>query len=79
MRAIFAFTLQLDFFQACNFVRMLMNHKKFNFTQIPDKTNDVISLKSPRTMILGHIGPFLRDGDFLQKIQRCHTQLHMDC
>ena len=56
-----------------------MNHKKFNFTQIPDKTNDVISLKSPRTMILGHIGPFLRDGDFLQKIQRCHTQLHMDC
>ena len=25
---------------------MLMNHKIFHFTQIPDKTNDVIFLKS---------------------------------
>ena len=29
---------------------MLMNHKNFHFTQIPDKTNDGIFLKSPETM-----------------------------
>ena len=31
-----------------------MNHKNFNFTQIPDKTNDEIFLKSPKAMFLGH-------------------------
>ena len=30
---------------------MLMNHKK---SQIPDKTNDAIFLKSPKTLFLGH-------------------------
>ena len=30
--------------------RMLINHKNFHFTQIPDKTNNVIFLKSPKTM-----------------------------
>ena len=33
---------------------MLMNHKNFHFTQILDKTNDEIFLKSPKTMFLGH-------------------------
>ena len=37
-----------DFSQACSFRRMLMKHKSFHFTQIPDKTNDVIFLKSPK-------------------------------
>ena len=37
---------------------MLMNHKNFHFTRIPDKTNDVIFLKSPQTLFLGHFGPF---------------------
>ena len=37
---------------------MLMNHKNFHFTQIPDKTNDVILLKYPKTMFLGHFWPF---------------------
>ena len=32
---------------------MLMNHKNFRFTQIPDKTNDMF-LKSPKTLFLGH-------------------------
>ena len=32
---------------------MLMNHKNFRFTQIPDKTN-VIFLKGPKTLFLGH-------------------------
>ena len=35
---------------------MLMNHHIFHFTQIPDKTNEVIFLKSPKTMFFG---PFL--------------------
>ena len=38
--------------------RMLINHKNFHFTQIPDKTNDMIFLKSPKTMFLGHFWPF---------------------
>ena len=59
-----------DFSQACSFCRMLMNHKNFHFTQIPDKTNDAIFLKSPKTMFLGH---FLPDGDLFQKIRLCHT------
>ena len=59
---------------------MLMNHKNFHFTQIPDKTNNVIFLKSPKTMfwaIFDHFWSFLLDGDFFQKIQLCHTQLYM--
>ena len=27
-----------------------MNHKNFDFTQIPDKPNDAIFLNSPKTM-----------------------------
>ena len=27
-----------------------MNHNNFQFTQIPDKTNDMIFLKSPETI-----------------------------
>ena len=63
-----AITWEPDFSQACSFRRMLMNHKNFHFTQIPDKTNDVIFLKSPKAMFLGHFWPFLPDGDFFQKI-----------
>ena len=71
LRTIFAFTWELDFSQTCSFLRMLMNHK--NFTQIPDKTNDMSFLKSPKTMFLGHFWSFLPDRDFFQKIQLCHT------
>ena len=49
-----AITWEPDFSQACSFCRMLMNHKKFHFTQIPEKTNDMIFLKSPKTTFLGH-------------------------
>ena len=38
---------------------MLMNHKNSRFTAIPDKTHDTIFLKSPKTVFLGHFGPFL--------------------
>ena len=60
-------TWELDFSQAYNFPRMLMDHKNFNFTQTPDKTNDVILLKSPKTIFLGRFWPFLPYGDFFRK------------
>ena len=56
---------------------MFMNHKNFYFRQIPDKSNDVISLKSPKTMFLDHFWSFLPDEDFFQKIRLCHTKLDM--
>ena len=71
-------TWELDFSQAFSFRRMLMKHKNFDFTQIPDKTNDVIFLKSPKTNFFGHFWPFLPDGDFFQKIHLCHTQQYID-
>ena len=46
-----------------------MNHKNFDFTQIPDNTNDMIFLKGPKTMFLVHFWPFLPDEDFSQKVQ----------
>ena len=54
-----AITWELDFSQARSFHRMLMNHKTFHFTQIPYKANDVIFLKSPKTVFLDHFWPFL--------------------
>ena len=33
-----AIAWESDFSQACSFRRILMNHKNFHFTQIPDKT-----------------------------------------
>ena len=60
-------TWELDFSQACSFRRMLMNHKNFDFTQIPDKTNIVIFLKSHKTMFLGHFWQFSPNGDFFPK------------
>ena len=37
----------------------LINHKNFHFTQIPDKTNDMVFLKSPKIMFWEHFWPFL--------------------
>ena len=51
---------------------MLMNHKNFRYTQIPDKTNAMISLESSKTVF----GPFLPDGDVYQKLQLCHTTVY---
>ena len=59
---------------------MLINHKNFHFTQIPDKTKDVIFLKVQKTMFLGifyNFWSFLPDVDFFQIIRLCHTQLYM--
>ena len=54
-----AVTWEPDFSRVCSFRRMLMNHKNFHFTQIRDKTNDILFLKSPETMFLSHFWPFL--------------------
>ena len=65
-----AITWELYFFQACSFRRMLMNHKNFHFTQKSDKTNDVILLKSTKTMLWGQSWPFLfifARGNFFKK------------
>ena len=66
-------TWELDFFQACSFYRILMDHKNFDFR---DKTNDIIFLKSPKTMFLGNFWPFLPNGDFFQEIQLSHTTIY---
>ena len=56
---------------------MLMNHKNFDFTQIPDKTNDVIFLKIPKIKFLAHFWPFLPDGDFFpKKSALSHTTIY---
>ena len=38
---------------------MLMNHKNYHFTQIPDKINDMIFLKSPKTLFWGYFWSIL--------------------
>ena len=52
-----ALTWEPDFSQARSFCRMLINHKNFHFTQIPDKTNIVMFLNGSKTMFLGHFWP----------------------
>ena len=70
-----AVTEELDFSQAGSFCRMLMNHNNLHFRKIPDKTNDVIFLKSSKTMFLGNFRSFLTNENIFQKIRLCHTQL----
>ena len=65
-------TWEPGFSQACSFCRMLMNQRKFHFTQIPDKTNDVTFLKSPLLTIFGIFAQWA----FFPKKSGCHTQLY---
>ena len=68
-------TWEPGFSQACSFRRLLMSLTNFYLTQIPDKNNDMIFLKSPKTLFLAifdQFWSFLLDGDFFQKIQLCH-------
>ena len=53
-----AINLELGFSQASSFDRILMTHKNFHFTSSPNKSNDKIFLKGPKTL------SFLPDGDF---------------
>ena len=52
-------TWELDFSRACSFRTILMNHNNFRFARIPDKNNNVIFLKSPKTLFFGYFWPFL--------------------
>ena len=72
-----AITWEADFSQACSLHKMLMSHKNFRFTQIPNETSDMIFLKSPITLFLGDFWPFLPRGYFFQKIWLFHKQLYM--
>ena len=68
-------TWESGFSQACSFHRMLMKLKNFHLTQIPDKTNDMIFLKSPKILfwvIFYHFWSFLPNRDVFQKIQLSH-------
>ena len=69
-----------DFPQACSFCRKLMNHKNFPFTQILDKTNDMIFLKSPKTLFFGHFWSFLvifaQWGFFPKNLALSHVTIH---
>ena len=55
------------FSQACSFCRMLMNQKNFHFTKIPDKTNDVIFLESPKPCFWATFDHFCPMGIFSKK------------
>ena len=57
--AFLAISWEPDFSQACSLCRMLRDHKNFHFIPIPGKTIDLIFLKSPKTLFLGHFWPFL--------------------
>ena len=65
-----AITWEPDFSQACSFRRILMNHKNFPFTPIPDKINDLVFLKRQKSVlgsfltIFGHSCPM---GSFSKK------------
>ena len=75
----FWITWELDFSQACSFRRMLMNHKNFHLTQIPDKTNGVIFLKIPKNMfwsILTIFGHFCLMGILPKNLALSHTTIY---
>ena len=75
-----AITWEPDFSQACCFRWILMDHRNFHFTQIPDNTNHVIFLKSPVIMFLGYFWPFLvifaRWGFFPKNLALSHTFIY---
>ena len=53
-----------------------MNHNDFHLTQIPDKTNNMIFLKSFYFWtVFDHFWSFLPDGDFFPKIWASNTML----
>ena len=70
-----AITREPGFSQARSFSSMLINHKNFHLTQIPDKTNDMSFLKVKKTCfwaIFEHFWSFLPNGDFFQKLWLSH-------
>ena len=72
----FCLYLRTRFFPSMQFSQDVNNHKTFDFTQIPDKTNDMIFLTNEPCFwaIFDH---FYLIGIFSKK-PSCHTQLYMD-
>ena len=63
-----AITWKPDFSQACSFCEMLMNHKNFHLTKIPDKTNGMNQLQKPCFWaIFDHCWSFCLIGSFFKK------------
>ena len=64
-------TWEPDFSQVCSFSRILKDNKNFHFTTIPDKTKDLIFLKSTKNLVFW---PFLTifDITLFKKILLCH-------
>ena len=66
-----------DFSQACSLYTMLLNHKNFCFTQIPNKFHFLKKSKNPAfepfLTIFGHFCPMR----IFPKKPGCHTQLYM--
>ena len=71
-----AITWEPDFSQACSFCRMLMNHKNFHFTKLPDKNDDVIFLKSPKAMFWAIFGHFCLMEIFSKNLALPHTTIY---
>ena len=63
-----AITWKPDFSQACSFCKMLMNHKNFHLTKIPDKTNGMNQVQKPCFWaIFDHCWSFCLMGSFFKK------------
>ena len=59
LRAILGYNLRTRFFPSMQFSQNVKEPKNFRFTQIPGKTNNMIFLKRPKNLFLGHFWPFL--------------------
>ena len=77
LRAIFAFTWEVDFSQACSFLRMLMNHENFILHKFLAKLMTWFSSKVQKPCFLAMFDHFYLIGIFSKKYS-CHTQLYMD-
>ena len=58
------------------FSQNFKNHKNFRFTKITDKTNEKISLKSPKTLFFGPLVSFARWGFFQKNPALSHTSIY---
>ena len=78
-RAFLVITWEPDF-PTCSFCRMSKGQKYFDSTSFPDKTNEQIFLKTPKTLfwaILAISGHFCWKGIFPKKMGFCQEHIHM--
>ena len=70
------YNLRIRFFPRMQFSQNFKNHKNFRFTKITDKTNEKISLKSPKTLFFGPLVSFARWGFFQKNPALSHTSIY---